>query len=252
MIVELLDNTRKINKLLKSCYTSRIEFDEFSEALSTILRANVLVISANGKILANSGRSDNVILADMLSHKVGSKIDKQLNERLLNILSTKENVNLRTLGFDGKHINSFKTMIIPVDMAGKRLATIFIYRDNDEFLIEDIIIGEYSSTVIALEMTRSINDERLEQDRKYLQVEMAIGTLSYSEKSAIKHILVELGEKEGIIVASKVADKYSITRSLIVNAIRKCESAGVIDSKSLGMKGTYVKVTNEHFLEKIK
>lgn len=40
---------------------------------------------------------------------------------------------------------------------------------------------------------------------------------------------------------SKIADNVGITRSVIVNALRKFESAGVIDCKSSGMKGTYIK-----------
>ena len=50
---------------------------------------------------------------------------------------------------------------------------------------------------------------------------------------------------EGILVASKIADRVGITRSVIVNALRKFESAGIIESRSSGMKGTYIKVCNE-------
>ena len=46
-------------------------------------------------------------------------------------------------------------------------------------------------------------------------------------------------------MASRIADRVGITRSVIVNALRKFESAGVIESKSSGMKGTYIKVTND-------
>ena len=61
--------------------------------------------------------------------------------------------------------------------------------------------------------------------------------------------------KEGILVASKIADRVGITRSVIVNALRKFESAGVIESRSSGMKGTYIKVLNDVVfdeLDKIK
>ena len=61
--------------------------------------------------------------------------------------------------------------------------------------------------------------------------------------------------REGILVASKIADRVGITRSVIVNALRKFESAGVIESRSSGMKGTYIKVLNDvvfEELEKIK
>ena len=56
---------------------------------------------------------------------------------------------------------------------------------------------------------------------------------------------------EGILIASKVADRSRITRSVIVNALRKLESAGVIESKSLGMKGTHIKVLNDKFFEQL-
>ena len=56
-------------------------------------------------------------------------------------------------------------------------------------------------------------------------------------------------------MASKVADRVGITRSVIVNALRKFESAGVIESRSSGMKGTYIIVLNDYVfteLEKIR
>ena len=83
-------------------------------------------------------------------------------------------------------------------------------------------------------------------------VKSAISTLSSSELEAIKHIFKELDGAEGILVASKIADRVGITRSVIVNALRKFESAGVIESRSSGMKGTYIKVINEVVFEEIK
>ncbi len=59
----------------------------------------------------------------------------------------------------------------------------------------------------------------------------------------------ELGGTEGLLIASKVADRVGITRSVIVNALRKLESAGVIESRSLGMKKLlFIKVKEEKFL----
>ena len=79
----------------------------------------------------------------------------------------------------------------------------------------------------------------------------AISTLSYSELEAIIHIFDELDGKEGLLVASKIADRVGITRSVIVNALRKFESAGVIESRSSGMKGTYIKVLNDVVFDEI-
>lgn len=94
-------------------------------------------------------------------------------------------------------------------------------------------------------MMRSVNEESEEETRKIQIVRSAINTLSFSELEAIIHIFDELNGTEGILVASKIADRVGITRSVIVNALRKFESAGVIESRSSGMKGTYIKVVND-------
>ena len=83
-------------------------------------------------------------------------------------------------------------------------------------------------------------------------VRSAISTLSFSEMEAITHIFDELNGMEGILVASKIADRVGITRSVIVNALRKFESAGVIESRSSGMKGTYIKVLNDVVFDEIE
>ena len=91
-----------------------------------------------------------------------------------------------------------------------------------------------------------------ENARKKAMVQIAFSTLSFSEWEAIVNILTELKGTEGILVASKVADRVGITRSVIVNAMRKFESANLIETKSLGMKGTYIKVKNEFLLDEIR
>jgi transcriptional pleiotropic repressor len=69
---------------------------------------------------------------------------------------------------------------------------------------------------------------------------------------AVQQIFAELDGTEGLLVASKIADRSGITRSVIVNALRKLESAGVIESRSLGMKGTHIKILNDKFIGELK
>ena len=98
---------------------------------------------------------------------------------------------------------------------------------------------------------RSVNEENAEEVRKKKIVRSAIDTLSTSELDAIKSIFKELDGTEGTLVASKIADNVGITRSVIVNALRKFESAVVIDCKSSVMKGTYIKVINEYVFDEL-
>ena len=101
-------------------------------------------------------------------------------------------------------------------------------------------------------MLRSVSEENAEEERNFKKIKSAIGTLSFSELEAVKHVFDELEGQEGMIVASKIADRVGITRSVIVNALRKFESAGVIESRSSGMKGTYIKVVNDAVYEEIE
>ena len=228
MSVQLLDKTRKINKLLHNNNSSKVVFNDICKC------------DTGGE------------LQELIADEVGGFIDVMLNERLLGILSTKENVNLATLGFAEEYVKKYQAIITPIDIAGERLGTLFIYKEDAQYDIDDIILSEYGTTVVGLEMMRSVNEESAEESRKVQIVKSAISTLSFSELEAITHIFDEMEGKEGILVASKIADRVGITRSVIVNALRKFESAGVIESRSSGMKGTYIKVLNDVVFEELE
>ena len=238
MSVQLLDKTRKINRLLHNNNSSKVVFNDICEVLNEILASNVLVVSKKGKVLGSGQWKDVEVIHELIDNEVGSHIDEMLNERLLSILSTKENVNLQTLGFSPEVVKGYQAIVTPIDIAGERLGTLFIYKKDELYEIDDIILSEYGTTVVGLEMLRSVNEESAEEIRKEQIVQSAISTLSFSELEAIIHIFDELEGTEGILVASKIADRVGITRSVIVNALRKFESAGVIESRSSGMKGT--------------
>ena len=249
--VQLLDKTRKINKLLHNNSSQKVVFNDICKVMSDILVSNVLVISRKGKVLGVSIIEEVEEIKELIQDEVGGYVDSMLNERLLNVLSTKENVNLETLGFAEGYSNKYQAIIAPIDIAGERLGTLFMYKIENQYDIDDIILCEYGTTVVGLEMMRSVNEETAEEDRKVHIVKSAISTLSYSELEAIIHIFDELGQGEGILVASRIADKVGITRSVIVNALRKFESAGVIESRSSGMKGTYIKVLNDAVFDEL-
>lgn len=250
--VQLLDKTRKIGKLLHNNNSSKVVFNDICDVMKDILLSNVLVISKKGKILGVGNRSEIEAITELLYGEVGKFIDPLLNDRLLSVLSTKENVNLSTLGFEKTDIKKFQAVIAPIEIAGERLGTLFLYKCNEQYDIDDIILTEYGCTVVGLEMLRSVNEENAEENRKHQVVQSAMSTLSSSEEEAIVHIFEELNGMEGILVASKIADRVGITRSVIVNALRKFESAGVIESRSSGMKGTYIKVLNDAVYEEIE
>ena len=252
MSVQLLDKTRKINKLLHNNNSSKVVFNDICSVLSDILESNVLVISKKGKVLGISQYHGVDEIHELIVDRVGGLIDPLLNERLLGILSTKENVNLQTLGFEFENIRKYQALVAPIDIAGERLGTLFLYKYEKDYEIDDIILSEYGTTVVGLEMMRSVHEENAEEIRKRQIVQSAIGTLSVTELEAILLIFGEMKGTECTLVASRIADKAGITRSVIVNALRKFESAGVIESRSSGMKGTNIKVSNDAVFDELR
>ncbi len=252
----LLEKSRKINRLLQRTGGRPVNFLEMAEVLKDAIKCNVYITSQKGKILGYSLLDD--FECDIMEQKVleVGHFPEDYNRGLMRIHDTKENVKQK----EGKCVFANEedclytdklTTIVPVVGGGDRLGTLVIARYGKEFTDEDLILAEYGASVVGMEILRS-KSERIEKEaRKKAAVQIAIDTLSYSELEAIEHIFDELDGSEGLLVASKVADRVGITRSVIVNALRKFESAGVIESRSLGMKGTYIKILNDYLLEEL-
>ncbi len=255
MASEMLQKTRKINKTLQQCGGSSVSFDLLAETLSDVLCANVYVLSTKGKILGlhlHDIQDSSVVEDEITKEKMFPEI---YTKSMLKITDTLENLtgeNILDLFPFEQDRTEKKITMVPILGSGQRLGTLVISRYNDLFEDDDLVIAEYSATVIGLEILRDIGEKLEEEMRKKAVVQMAIGTLSYSELEAIEHIFEELNGREGLLVASKIADRVGITRSVIVNALRKFESAGVIESRSLGMKGTHIKVLNDKLIEELK
>lgn len=243
MSIKLLDKTRKINRLLNDKHSSKVAFTDICSVLGQILQANAYVISGKGKLLGTYVDGDGTIPS--FQDKRGSYIEAAMNERFLNVLSTKENVNLETLGFSKEEIEGFKALITPICMRGERLGTLFLYRQEEEFSIEDIILSEYSTTVVGLEIMRSVQEESDIEQHKKSNFSSALTALTPLEQKAVSCVFHALAGEDGTLVTSKLASEIGITRTVIVNALRKLESAGVIKTKSSGVKGTHIKVLND-------
>ncbi len=247
MSVTLLDQTRKIGQLLHDNASRVVIFNDICEVVGEILSASCMVVSAKGKVLGIYKKSNR--LTELIADSVGDMIDGDLNNRFLSVLSTKENVNLQTLGFERSAARGISAILLPVFFAGERMGTTFIFREDSDYEVEDIILSEYANTVIELEIMRAIYEEDDERKRKKEILRAALDSLSSSEQEAVRYLVEALPGAEGILVTSKVAAENHMTRSILVNAIKKLEGAGVLEVKSMGMRGTHIRVLNETLLQ---
>lgn len=252
----LLEKTRKLNKILQKSGTEPVVFNDICKLLSDVLACNVYIVSRKGKILGYNFAGG--FECDVVKEKIISEMrfPESYNNKLMNVNETMANLHNKGIcvfGEEGSCLLENKiSTIVPIVGNRERLGTLLLARFGKAFEDDDLVLAEYSATIVGLEILRSKADEIEEEVRKKAIVQLAIGTLSYSELEAVEHIFDELDGNEGLLVASKIADKVGITRSVIVNALRKFESAGVIESRSLGMKGTHIKILNDKLLDELK
>jgi len=250
----ILEKVRKLNWLLRESAAGVLSFGDLCETLSDLMDANVYITNKRGKVIGvhYKIKADSVTITD--PETGNEQFPNEYNEALLKVVNTTANLQgqeaLEIFKYDYDTYDKLHT-VIPITAGGHRWGTLVLTRYKPEFSDEDLVLGEYGATVVGLEMQRRKAIELEEEERRKTVVQMAIGTLSYSEVEAVQQIFKELNGNEGLLVASKIADRSGITRSVIVNALRKLESAGVIESRSLGMKGTHIKVLNSKFHEEL-
>ena len=246
----LLEKTRKINKLLQR--SENVEYDGISRVLSNVLEANIYIASKRGELYGYAlidDDDDNFGVDETISKgKFPDSYVKWLNRFDETQTNPKKYVDKKV----GSPVRGKNFAIVPIYGVGRRIATLIVARYEEGFTDDDLLLAEYGATVVGMEILRDRSEKIELEARKKATVQIALATLSYSEAEAAINILSELNGDEGLLVASKIADRVGITRSVIVNALRKFESAGVIESKSLGMKGTYIKIKNEYLMEEVQ
>lgn len=264
---ELLEKTRQVNHALQGRRDgSKPDYNKLARLLCEFSTANVYVLNSEGQILGyawvNEYHSEAIASFIEQGYMPESFVERLAQQR--ETVLSKADGSL----FDDKEkqISDKTALYVPIYGASERLGTLVLARSATNFTTQDLVLAEYLATLVGIEILHDRSHQIEELARERLVVNMAMKALSYSEIDAINHIITRLkemsaekndgvrkenGECEGVVIASKIADQVGVTRSVIVNALRKLESAGIIESRSLGMKGTFIKVLSPMFVEEL-
>lgn len=211
---------------------SQVSVDKFVAVMGHLLNDPVIYLTAdNGEFLASFGQEIDMDLPDHLL------IDNP----------------------DSDELQHSATRQKPIIGKGRKLGSLIVIQDNPLTQEEEVLL-ECASTLLGVflaDQAQGLIDVE-EQQRRLSN--SALESLTYSELIITKQVLTELAKEnedshslpEGLVIASKIADDMGIARSVIVNAIRKLQSAGVIEARSLGMKGTRLRVVNPQFMKAIE
>lgn len=225
MSATLLNNTRKLQRFLNTKDVILIDLNKLCECVSDIMDADCRLYA----VTKSSGVS-----------------------------STRENLSLKELKKFFPDISSESQMLIqefytaiPVEMHGIKLSNLIIGK-NTPFDLEDIIFAEQVATIAALVLDSNNNASEESRFSSSEKAKAAVLGLTLSEKEAAYYVFSEINNGAGVVKASELSDNYHITRSIIVNMLRKFVSAGVVETTSHGVKGTEVKVLNDSVFAELK
>lgn len=214
-----------------------VDFSDLAAGLRDLIDgASIYFVSRRGKVLGYALVGDfetTVFDSEWLEDGV---LPEELATALLKIGAPSTGAEVEKL------LNEKDVGVFPIVGSGRRVGTLLIV--GAEFNNEELVLAEYMSTTAGLIISYAIDEEEEDEAEEKRMARSAIRSLSYSEILAMQHIFDELQGDEGLLVASRIADQAGITRSVIVNALRKLASANVIESRSLGMKGTYLRILN--------
>ena len=170
MSESLLKKTRRLNKALQNTGSKPVSFPELTRILSDILDANVYIASRKGRVLGyelSSGFDCDIIQSEIVKEK---RFPKKYNDELLKVTETRENVEeILECVFDQVSKCDYPdkiTTIIPINSGGVRLGTLVLSRFGRDFTEDDLVLSEYSATIVGMEILRSKNDEIEEEARK--------------------------------------------------------------------------------------
>lgn len=234
--VMLLRKMSRISQVLQNEGAS-VEFKNLAKVLRELIDgASIYIISRRGKILGYSLVGD-FEATDFDSDWIHTgEMPDELGTSLLK-------VGAPSTGREAEKILGVANAgIFPIVGSGRRVGTLLLV--GGDIAEDELVLAEYVATAAGIIIAYAIDEEEEGEAEEKRMARSAIRSLSYSEILAMQHIFDELEGDEGLLVASRVADQAGITRSVIVNALRKLASANVIESRSLGMKGTYLRILN--------
>jgi transcriptional pleiotropic repressor len=255
-----LDKARDITSILqdgKTDFEQKFPYMDVCAQMGQTISCNVAVIDSTGKLLgyaldftdSNNARVNAYFEEGQLPFRY-TQIAVRLYDTVAN-LGAKESLSLIPSESMDEYPDA-QTTLSPIFGSGVRLGTLILWREKGEFTNDELVLVEIATCVIGVQLS-NLQVEQIEKKlREEAALNMAVNTLSYSEARAVREILNRLNGSEGQLTASLIADEIGITRSVIVNALRKLESAGIIESRSLGMKGTYLRVVNAGIYQKLE
>ncbi|WP_208559943.1 GTP-sensing pleiotropic transcriptional regulator CodY [Marinilactibacillus kalidii] len=248
-------NVKEWAKYILSNDSAEIDFPlkSISYALGKLLDANIFIVNAEGNLLGyheryrvNTQRVRNLIKNKTFPYNYIQRLSG-VEETIMNV-QIDDNLTIFPVEKRANYPDAL-TSVVPIVLSDDRLGTLLVGRIQESISDVDGMLIEHAASMIGLEIALEYGKTEVEIEKQLSGAKLAISTLSVTEVKALKGVFTQINQdsQETILTTSEIADKIGVTRSIVVNALRKLVSASVIEQRSMGMKGTYIKVLNPIF-----
>ena len=153
---------------------------------------------------------------------------------------------------DGEKRSGEHCLAMPVLSGSTSLGTLSLTRDSIPYGETETLAANFGLAVCTILMQYQQRQTSADKKRRLKSVRALINSLSFSELESAIRIVKELGVSEGILVAGHIADSLGFTRSLVTGTLKKLEGASLIETRSLGMKGTYIRIIDPMLSDELK
>jgi transcriptional pleiotropic repressor len=224
--------------------------------LCNITNANIYLFNSNGRIFSYSTSESYYCAYNEKALK-----DPELPQHFLDMFNESDDMRFNlyeecpTCTCSGVESCIFKDRyysIVPVFCNFAKIAGILMIRYDSPFASDEEVLCEHTATIISLELMRREQERTKKRSFEIAQAHLAVCSLTFSELKAVSSILDMLPEKEGVIFLNAVSKETYVTQSTASSALKKMESAGVMQTKSQGVKGKYVNIVNNYLDEEVK
>ena len=246
----LIDKIYQLNEAFQKSVTSVIPLNELCEQLGNIIECNMYLFYSSGEIFAYStaeafhcpyndaALEENAMPAYHLRNFEASA-RPQFNLYEEAPICTCESR-------DGCIFSNRYSAMVPIFSNNTKKAGILLIRYGAPFERDEEVLCEYVAAIISIELIRQEHEQMQREVLEIARANLAVSNLSFSEQKAAGAVLQDLEGDEGTVFLNTVANRIYATQSTISAALKKLESAGVISTKSKGVKGKHIAIRNVH------
>ena len=149
------------------------------------------------------------------------------------------------------HSSPKHKLFLPITIGHAHLGSLSLCRPNNDFNEDEVLCANIALSVCTILLRQKKSEWIANKKRRLDSVRAVINTLSFSELEATTHILKAVEGNEVMLVAGHIAKKLKMASSVITGALRKLEGADLIETRSLGMKGTYIRIKDALLTEEL-